>query len=118
MVVCICVLMGCGFSGYFFRYRVILHFSVCQVCGRVDKVVDIRRIFFYRRCLKIVEVMRDCQKNIYIYIDICIHIHIYIYIYIYTPTQTHIHTYTHIYIYIYVCIYTYTHIHAHTYKQS
>ena len=34
-----------------------------SVCGRVDKVVDIRRIFFYQRCLKIVEVIGGCQKK-------------------------------------------------------
>ena len=53
------------------------------------------------------QMVKECQRYIYIYIDIYIYIYIYIYTYIYT--------YIHIYIYIYIYMYTYIYIHIYIY---
>ena len=66
MVVCICDLVGVWVQWLLLPLLCDLAFFDVSVCDRVDKVVDIRRIFFYWRCLNrclIVEIMRGCEKK-------------------------------------------------------
>ena len=79
-----------------------------SVCGRVDKIVDIKVSSWWY--LKIVKTMRGCGKKNYIYIYIHTYIYIYIYIYTYTYIYTYIYGHTHTHIQY---TYTYTHTHTH-----
>ena len=77
MVVCIYDLVGVWVQWLLLPLSCDLAFADVSVCGKVDKVVNIRCIFFYRRCLKIVEIMRGCK-----------HTHIFTYTYTITRTLT------------------------------
>ena len=66
MVVCICDLVGVWIQWLLLPLLCDLAFFDVSVCDRVDKIVDIRHIFFYWKCLNrclIVEIMRGCEKK-------------------------------------------------------